>query len=220
MSFLTLTTDNLSSNDAAKAYQIFVSPAPNSASLPSVWVDLHVAETYYQHTEDTTQRRTFTKSKTATKKHIWIGAKRGVRLVTAERVGCDTKHTGIVMNVASRAKHGLIVAPGKIDPGFAPNRLVLVVFNQSSRRIQLWADDKIACVAFAQVEGECPATESHGHANGILKDFREPWRQRVVGWFSTRDYRGLAYDVLKLALAAGLALLVAWLTGYLGLKKS
>ena len=68
MSFLTLTADNLSSDDPAQGYQVFVSPAPDQDSLPSVWIDLHIADTYYQNTGDTTLRHMFKKSKTTGKK--------------------------------------------------------------------------------------------------------------------------------------------------------
>ena len=149
MGFLTLTEGNVSSDDPSQGFTVFISPKPTGDALPAVWVDLHVSDGYFQGTDDTTMRRSFRTCKSTGNKYIWIVPKSGIRLVTQEQVGCNKKHTGIVVNVASRAKHGLILAPGKVDPGFAPNPLVLVVFNQSSRRVRLWAGDKIACVAFS-----------------------------------------------------------------------
>jgi hypothetical protein len=86
--------------------------------------------------------------------------------------------TGIVVNSAGIAVRGLFVAPGKIDPGFHPNKLTLVVTNYSKRSIDLKAGDKIATIAFAQTSEKCAPTESSGWANRRIEGYsKSSWDQ-------------------------------------------
>lgn len=219
MSFLAIQETDLSSGDAAKGYKIYFSPLPSAAIYPTVWLDLHIGGDYYQDCEDDRTRREYQPPDKTGKPWVRIGPRRGVRLYTEERIGIDCNHTAVVTNVAGRAKHGLIVAPGKIDPGFDPNRLVLVVFNQSNRHCTLHVRDKIASIAFAQTTTPCSPTVSRGHANGLLPDFDVRMLQKIWNWIASRDYQHFCFEILKLMIAAGLALLVAWLGGYLGISK-
>ncbi len=219
MSFLAIRETDLSSGDAASGYSIYFSPPSASAAYPTVWLDLHIGGDYYQVCEDDHTRREFGPPDHSGKPWVRIGPRRGVRLYTEERIGLDCRHTAVVTNVAGRAKHGLIVAPGKIDPGFNQNRLVLVVFNQSSRHCTLHVGDKIASIAFAETTEVCAPTPSRGHANGFLTDFENSAPRRFWNWAVSRDYQRLGFEVLKLTIAAGLALLAAWLGGFLGIPK-
>lgn len=218
MSFRAIQLADLTHGNAAGGYVIYFSPLPVGLEYPTVWLDLHIAGDYYHACEDENTKRKF-KQDHAGRKYIRLGPREGVRLYTEERIGLDSNHTAVVTNIASRAKHGLIVAPGKIDPGFNPARLILVVFNQSGRACKLHVADKIASIAFAQASGPCVPTASAGHANGGLPDFEVPRRQQVLAWLVSRDYPKFLGDVLRMLMAAGLALLGAWLTGYLGIKK-
>lgn len=210
MPFMTITATDLVSDDTSGGFAIYFAPRPPEDQLPTVWLDLHVADAYYQDCEDETRREFLTPSAGGTK-YIRLRPHKGVRLVTIEQIGLDCSHTAVVLNVAGKAKHGLIVAPGKIDPGFNPRPLVLVVYNQSDRIILLRGGDKIACVAFAQISTTSKPTTSKGHADGVFPDFEvHAWR-RVVKWVVGRDYVALAYDVLKIAIGAAVALLGAWL---------
>lgn len=216
MTFRTITPEMLEPGGAL-GREIFFAPPPSSRDLPTVWLDLHVWDDHFQDCEGGAVPREFRTSSEG-ERYIKIGARQGVRLYTAEKVGTDRSHTAVVVNVASKAKHGLIVAPGKIDPGFSPERLVLVVFNQSRRSIRLRAGDKIASIGFANISEEAQLTQSQGHHNTALVDY-EPARWQVLKtWLCTRDYGRLGFEVLKLILQAGLVLAIAWIGLKLGLR--
>ena len=207
MAFLTLTQDQLSCDNAAKGYAIYFAPPPKKGELPTVWLDLHAAGDYYQECEDEVRRK-FEPADSGKGRHIRIAPHRGVRIITLEHVGLDCNHVGLVVNVASRAKHGLIVAPGKIDPGFNPRPLVLVVYNQSERAIFLHEGDKIASVAFAKISAPAIPSLSKGHANGDYPDFEPRIAQRFKRWIAGLNYDRILYDLLVPLLSA---LLGAWL---------
>jgi len=218
VSFRAIQQSDLTHGNAAGGYVIYFSPLPAEGNYPTIWLDLHIAGEYYHVCEDESTRQEFTQDQSG-RKYLRLGPREGVRLYTEERVGLDNNHTAVVTNIASRAKHGLIVAPGKIDPGFNPARLILVVFNQSGRACKLYVGDKIASIAFAQTSGACAATTSTGHANESISDFEVRRRQRIVRWLASRDYVKFGGDILRMLVAAGFALLGAWLTGYLGIQK-
>jgi hypothetical protein len=197
MALIAITQDVVTSSQPEKGYAIYFEPAPLSDDLPTVWLDLHVSAAYYHNCEDEMVRRPFLVSKNGDLRFIRIRPRSGVRLITQETVGLDCEHSAVVTNVASRAKHGVIVAPGKVDPGFKPRQLVLVVFNQSSRVIVLHEGDKIASIAFLMTTAECRPTASRGHANGALPDFELTRVQRLKNWLATRDYHEISYDFVK-----------------------
>src|SRR6185312_5723652 len=114
MSFITLTEQSVSSGDASLGFETYISPPPPGADLPTVWVDLHLSGAFYQKCEDDLTRRALSVAKDG-RKYVIVRPRRGVRLVTQEAVGTNRYHCAVVVNVASRAKHGLIVAPGKVD---------------------------------------------------------------------------------------------------------
>lgn len=215
MAFLTLTADLLTCDNAATGYAIYFSPSPPTATLPTVWLDLHATGDYYQECENE-RRLKFKPADASGRRYIRIGPQKGIRLITAEQVGLDCLHIGVVVNVASRAKHGLIVAPGKIDPGFNPHPLVLVVYNQSERTILLHEGDKIACVAFAELSEPARASLSKGHADGDYPDFEQALFQRFVKWFTARNYDRMFYGFLVPLLSALLgAFLGVWFAKHL-----
>jgi hypothetical protein len=218
MSFLAVQRTDLSDGHAASGYKIFFSPIPDDL-FPAVWLDLHIGGEFYQDCEDDHLKKEFQAADGTGRRWIRIGPREGVRLYTEEVIGIDAHHTAVVTNIASRAKHGLIVAPGKIDPGFNPTRLVLVVFNQSRRSCRLHVADKIASIAFAETTGPCAATPSRGHLDGTLSDFDQPLSRRVRRWAITLDYRKFSGDLLRMCLVAALTLFAAWLMGALGIRK-
>lgn len=217
MSFMTITETDLTSHDASGGFAIYFAPRPASDQLPTVWLDLHVSDEYYQECENERRRKFRTDSSNGTR-YVRLRPHKGVRLITVENVGLDCNHTGVVVNVAGKAKHGLIVAPGKIDPGFNPRPLVLVVYNQSDRTILLRGGDKIACVAFAKFVGPAKPTMSKGHVHDAFPDFELPAWRRAVNSVRSWDYLGFGYDVLKIVIGAALAFLGAWLVWRFKLK--
>jgi dUTPase len=218
VSFKAVHKADLCDGDAAKGYVIYFSPVPQEQEFPTVWLDLHIGGETYQRSEDDLHRRGFRRPDDSGRKWVRIGPRECIRLQTAESVGIDSAHTAVVTNVAGRAKHGLIVAPGKVDPGFNPAPLVLVVFNQSGRACALHVGDKIAAIAFAEVTEKCVPTTSRGHAQGGLPDFELSRRQRLAMWSASLPYGKIAGEILKLVIAALLALLVAYLVYRFGLR--
>ena len=216
MGFLTITGGTLTTSQPEKGYSLYFEPSPPVETLPTVWLDLHVDGAYYHDCEDEKRRKPFLVRRATGQRFIRIGPRRGVRLHTKECIGLDCNHTAVVTNVASRAKHGLIVAPGKVDPGFKPHRLVLVVFNQSRRVIVLNEGEKIACIAFLATSSECVPTKSTGHANGILPDYEDTRLQRLKTWLFERDYHSIVYDFFKGVIYV---IVAAWILYLLGIRK-
>lgn len=197
MPFLVLDRDKLTSDEAARGYEVYFSPAPATDELPAVWLDLHVGGDEFQACEDDYRRRPFQRDGIGAP-FVRIRPRRGVRLFTREIVGLGRRHTAIVMNVAGRAKHGLIVAPGKIDPGFNPSPLVLVVYNQSSRVVKLHVGDKIACLAVAELSAEARSTTSRGHALAPAgADFEPRSARRFTHWISTLDWVVVRNEIVR-----------------------
>ena len=101
----------------------FILPRGHLPTMPDVWLDLHVSDDYYQHC----RRR---QSQQIPDKRGWREvypppATQGRSLLNSEVVGLDCSHTAVVVNVASKAKHGLIVAPGKLIQGSIQGRWFL-----------------------------------------------------------------------------------------------
>lgn len=217
MTLITLTPQVLTSGPEAAGYALYFSPAPAEESFPTVWLDLHLGGTGYSECEDENRVRPFQVRQS--EQVVRIRPRRGVRLVTAERVGVDTRHSAIVLNVASRAKHGLIVAPGKVDPGFNPKPLVLVVFNQSNRVIQLRWGEKIATLAFLRLSEESRATTSVGHAQSPPgEDFEPTAGFRIRAWLRNRDYYALGFEAVKLLFWAVATLALWYFSKQIGLR--
>lgn len=212
--FLTLRHDDLHDGDAAHGYEIYFSPKPDAAEFPTVWLDLHVGGDHYQNTGDDDRARAFDTSSSG-RQRLRIRPHRSVRVTTCEHVGLSTRRTAIVMNVASRAKHGLIVAPGKIDPGFNPAPLVLVIYNQSPRVITLQAGDKVACLAIAELSESAIATKSIGHAlQSVGSDFEPRLVTRFSKTFQDLDYAALPAATMRYFLAPITVLALAYFLGF------
>jgi deoxycytidine triphosphate deaminase len=139
---------------------------------------------------------------------------RSLRFRTVETIGIQNFVTGIVVNVAGMAVKGLTVAPGKVDPGFNPSQLVLVVSNLSKRSIDLREGDKIAAIAFAQT-GKCAPTKSRGWADRKIEGYsRSSWDR-----FKDRMQGIDIFDILKNLFVAALGAAIALLVQYL-LRKA
>lgn len=220
MTYLTLEHASLNSGSVSGGYQVYFSPSPPVVSFPAVWLDLHVGGDTYQACEDQYRRRPF-RSSGPGQGYVRIRPHHSVRVTTVERVGLDQDHTAIVVNVASRAKHGLIVATGKVDPGFNPAPLLLVIYNQSDRPIKLRAGERIAAIAFAKLSATALPTSSTGHAQAPLGgDFEPPFFARVFERFRNADWSTLAWDTTKLIIAAVLTLSTLYLAYILGWRRS
>jgi hypothetical protein len=201
MPFRTISARSISSTEASAGFEIFFSPAPDEACLPTVWLDLHICGDSYQNCENSVPHE-FVEDTQNKERYLLLRPHRGVRLFTHEHVGVDRNHTAIVVNAASQAKHGLIVAPGKVDPGFRPNRLVLVVYNQSNRTIRLRSGAKVACIAFAHLQEPAKPTDSQGHSLAGLPQFAPGFFHRVRSWLSSSDSSSMLEKIIGWTLAA------------------
>jgi len=124
-------------------------------------------------------------------------------------IGIKEDVVGLVVNSASRAIKGLSVAPGKIDPGFNPNHLTLVMTNLSKRSIDLKAGhngDKIAAISFFDVTEKCIPTKSTGWGDKPLpqddytRTKREMIRDKIVNTDYTQIISGIIVAIVTLIL--------------------
>lgn len=139
--------------------------------------------------------------------------RKAVRLLTEEIIGVNHQHTAIFTNIASRAKHGLVVTPGKIDPGYCPTRLLLVVSNQSTRTIRLYAGEKIAAIAFAKIENAAKPSQSSGHAySHAYPDYEIGKWTELWEWIQYRDHTS---DMLKYFILPGILIAISAFISYL-----
>ena len=132
MSFATVTNANLSSGDVSVGFEIYVDPPPPEDVLPTVWLDLHLSGTRFEKCENEKVWHEFKEGEND-ERYVKIKPGRALRIYTEESIGTSSNHTAVVVNVVSKSKVGLIIAPGKVDPGFRPQKLLLVVFNHSRR---------------------------------------------------------------------------------------
>ncbi len=210
MSFLAVKKADIS-HGVGEQFKVHFSPPPADSELPAVWLDLHIAGDYYHLCEDDSIKRRFKEGRDGAQPYVKLPPKKGIRLYTIELVGTDCQHVAVVTNIASKAKHGIILAPGKIDPGFPQKQLVLVVFNQSNSNVILHVGDKIAALAFAGVDEKCEATKSKGHVEGELADYDSGTMAAIKNWLASRDYAQVCFDLLKLIVATTLTLIGAWI---------
>lgn len=166
MSFIALKKDSLTDDEnkfKSTDCKIFFSPLPQlqEHKYPVVWLDLHLSGDYYEICGKDF-RLNFKRQNGD--KYVSIPPGRGFRFITNEKIGVKKDVTAIIVNSAGNAVRGLWAAPGKVDPGFCPEQLTLVMINKSKRSIDLKVGDKIATIAFAQVNGECAPYDSIGWA--------------------------------------------------------
>lgn len=183
---------------------VIFSPPPAAETLRTVWLDLHVSERGYQNCRNDILRP-FLQGKGF--RYVRIRPGRAIRVFTAEDVGVDQNHVAIITNVASQARHGLILATGKVDPGFRGNPLLLVVYNQSNLAVDLKVGAKIASVAFARCDREARATASGGHGlPAPLPDYAPSRLTSFKAWWAEQVYPNLGSTLLRLVstLIAGL----------------
>jgi dUTPase len=172
MSFLALKKDSLTDDEdkfKSDEYKIFFSPLPDlqAHKYPVVWLDLHLSGDYYEICGKDL-RLNFKRQNGV--KYVSIPPGRGFRFITNQKIGVKKDVIAIIVNSAGNAVKGLYAAPGKVDPGFLPDQLTLVMTNQSKRSIDLKVGDKIATIAFAQVSGECAPYDSIGWAKRRIDD--------------------------------------------------
>lgn len=149
--------------------------------FPAVWLDLHLSGEYY---EICGKEAKINFKDNNDFKYISISRGFSLRFKTIERIGIKRDVTGIVVNTSSRAVKGLSVDPGKVDPGFEPAQLTIVITNQSRRAIDLKVGDKIAAIAFAQVTEECVQNKEKGWANKTppKDDYSKTFWNRIQDW--------------------------------------
>lgn len=125
---------------------------------------------------------------------------------------------GMVVNVAGMAVKGFSVAPGKIDPGFRPGQLVLVVTNPSKRSIDLKEGDKIAAIAFAQTSEECAPTKSRGWADRKIEGYSSSSLDRLMDRLRREDFFDIIKTLLIVAVGSAITLLVQYLLQKTGVQ--
>ena len=196
---------------------IVIDPPPPVSDLPALWLDLHVAESKYQVCGDDIPRELLKRPDGT--KAIRIKAHRSVRIRTKERIGIDVGHTGLVTNVRSMAVRGLILAPGKIDPGFSPNPLVLIVHNQTNRDQDIVVDQKVAAIAFAETDSDAKECNARPAVYDDNLSYAPTRYERIAGWMGDHMSPHLGKSILGF-LAQTIAAVVAtiillWLFGIL-----
>jgi deoxycytidine triphosphate deaminase len=204
MPFITIASGTLTTANPGRGFAIYFSPLhrENEDILPTAWLDLHLSGEDYQDCEKGGKTRKFNKITIVEKDgevvryYVTIPSRRAVRLWTEEIIGLNHQHTAVFTNIASRAKHGLLVTPGKIDPGYCPTRLLLVVSNQSTRTVRLYAGAKIAAIAFAKIDTDAKASKSSGHAYGhAYPDYEIGKTTELLEWWKYRDIK--SSDIIK-----------------------
>lgn len=190
--------------------RIFLSPKPAEGEVeyPSVWFDLHLSDDDGYEICGIDRRLKFHCRDGECIFSVRPGA--SVRLITREAIGVKNDTTGVVVNSASKAVRGLSVAPGKVDPGFGPNKIVLVMTNHTRRAMDLRAGDKIAAIAFGLTCKECMPTRSAGWAYRKLNGYSAPWKERFEAWFRTNWVQVVNWAVSLIALAVSY---LAWASG-------
>ncbi len=219
MSFLALLKEDLTEDDAhlqSGEAKVFISPMPSikQNEYPTIWIDLHLAGDSYEICGKDIKHN-FKKNNESL--IISIRSGRSLRLKTTEKIGIGRGLTGIVVNNAGLAVRGLFLAPGKVDPGYRPSELTLVVTNHARRSIDLKAGDKIATIAFAQASAECAPTKSSGWANRKIDGYTLSTCERIRDRLRNIDIFDTAMTLLIGAIGAALALIVKFFLDKMGL---
>lgn len=194
MSFATVTNANLSSGDVSVGFDIYVDPPPPEDVLPTVWLDLHLSGTRFEKCENEKVWHEFKEGEND-EHYVKIKPGRALRIYTEKSIGTSSNHTAVVVNVVGKSKFGLIIAPGKVDPGFRPQKLLLVVFNHSRRTYILKAGDVIASIAFSELPTEAKNTLSHGYDKSS-SHYEPTWIEKLRDWFSGVDLPKIIATVL------------------------
>lgn len=212
MSFFALQKDDLT-DDEAKFQRgegiVFFSPLPSLKynEYPTVWLDLYLSGDGYEICGEDKKLK-FKRRNGESVISIHPGG--SLRFKTVETIGIQNFVTGIVVNIAGMAVKGLSVAPGKVDPGFKPSQLILVVTNLSKRSIDLREGDKIAAIAFAQT-GKCAPTKSRGWADRKIEGYSRSSWDRFKDRMQGIDFFDILKNLFVAALGAAIALLVQYL---------
>ena len=212
MSFLAIQKDDLTDDEAKfqrGESKIFFSPLPSLKfhEYPALWLDLHLSGDGYEICGEDKKLKFKRRNGVSV---ISIRPGGSLRFNTVETIGIHNVVTGIVVNVAGMAVKGLSVAPGKVDPGFKPSQLILVVSNLSKRSIDLREGDKIAAIAFAQT-GECAPTKSRGWADRKIEGYSRSSWDRFKDQIHGIDIFDILKNLVVAAFGAAIVLLVQYL---------
>lgn len=213
MSFLAVRKEDLTDNEdkfQRHENQIFYSPLPQiiDSNYPTIWLDLHVSEEGYEICGEDKKLEFKRSGKGQT---VSIPPRFSVRFTTQEKIGISSSLSAIVVNSAGNAVKGLFIAPGKIDPGFSPNKLTLVVTNNSRKAIYIKGGAKIATIAFVVTSLECTATRSIGWAERKIDFQYSPGRvERIINYLGSFDYKKIIGELIMVILTT---LIILYLTG-------
>ncbi|MCL6447903.1 MAG: hypothetical protein K6U04_07085 [Armatimonadetes bacterium] len=212
MSYLALQKDTITDDETKfqnGEAKIFFSPLPSlrDNEYPIVWLDLHISGDGYEVCGKDSKLK-FEKYNGDLCTSIRPGL--SLRLITQEKIGVQRDVTGIVVNLARIAVKGLFIAPGKIDPGFSPNQLTLVITNHSKRSIDLKAGEKIAAIAFAQTSMKCAGTKSSGWANRRIEGYSKSSWDRFKEPLKNIDIFDLVKNLITAAVGAVIVLIVQY----------
>lgn len=210
-------TDNKNDfrNDKMK---IFFSPLPKleEAEFPTVWLDLHISGEWYEVCGKDSKRKF---KKIDEEFYVSIPPNRSYRFILSETIGIANDITGLIVNTSSMAVRGLSVAPGKIDPGFRPNKINVVVVNHSKRPLDIKAGDKIATIAFAKTDQRCVPVDSCGWGNRKIENYSKSLYKRILIKINNTDYFELVKTLIMGAIGAAVFLFIKFLYDKYGINK-
>ena len=199
-----------------KKSEIFFSPIPqhtkavqSAGGLPEAWLDLHVSGEYYEVCGKDRRHAFLRGQDLEGKERVYVSIPAGAsyRFKTAEVIGTHADFTAIFTNVAGIAVRGLAVAAGRIDPGFGPDELALVVTNLSRRAIDLHSGDKIATVCFFRTSEPCRPREAGGWGGKHTTGYSSRIRDRL---YITLKSSKFYFAILKwFAVAVGAGIITA-----------
>lgn len=210
MSFLALESADILGEESqlrSASSKVFIYPAPNLRldEYPTIWIDLHLSDDGYEVCGEDQELEFITQNG---KRCISIRPRMSLRLKTIERIGTSRDLTGVVTNVASMAVRGLLVIPGKVDPGFAAKHLTLVVSNLSKKSIDIGVNDKVASIAFAKSTEDCVPTNSLGWGDKKIVGYtRSKWARFKLRIRSV-DFFEVVKSILLGALGAAIAFII------------
>jgi hypothetical protein len=208
---VTITTERHRSLSDHQRGSIYFHPPPSEAGLPQVWLDLHAADASYQVCG---QDRDLHPKPQGEDKIIVIPGRASVRIRTVEAVGTDRQHIAILSNIRSLAFGGLLMAPGKIDTGFPPRQLYLVIHNSTSRAQAVKVGQKVAAIAFLTTTLPSGAVDPKDVVPNDYVRYAPTRLNRLKGFWEAQLAPNLGVFILRLVAR----LVVIGLAAYIGGK--
>ncbi len=160
-----------------------------------LWWDLHVSpEAYRMPSQDGQIKWISAPTNRKAEKIVSIGANESLIIQTVEKVGTDSKTTGLIVGSASVSLSGLAITSGKIDPNFKPQPIILCVQNVTHKTIYLKKGQKIASLIFTNIEHEMKGDAPKGHAiapEDILPQRGD--RLKLAAHLRFRKYRNITF---------------------------